>query len=120
MQKGTHFVVTNPLALRNSRVRLASEDDDEDPPESCSAYADASYCGDGESDVTCFGEKYRGCEQGQTDCADNPWNPDDKCCAAINPFTGGDNIDHASCTIADAGWGEVAFCGVISQDSGKK
>lgn len=68
---------------------------------SCGQYSDAMVCINGNEDVQCTGEIYRGCFYGQGD-ADAPT---DYCCAGWLPFLSNDNIDHAGCLTIDAPWG---------------
>ena len=77
--------------------------------EECEGYADAPVCTNGNTDVQCWGEIYRGCAVGAVDCADGSGNPDDRCCAAWDPWAGGDNIDHAYCSTSDAGYGDLCI-----------
>lgn len=96
MASEPYYRVINPNLLGGSQNKS----------EGCGVRQDAAVCIHGEEDVTCTGEVYRGCPVGQTDCADNV-GEDDVCCAAINPFTPGDNIDHAYCRQDDAPWGGI-------------
>lgn len=75
--------------------------------QTCDRYEDAPVCTDGNRDVQCSGERYRGCYPGEYDCADFPGG-DDKCCWGHGPG-GGDNIDHARCYEHDADWGSTCF-----------
>ena len=59
----------------------------------CGHYSDAAVCHNGQTDVTCSTELYRGCYANENDCADNAANPDDRCCAGYGPGVS-DNIDH--------------------------
>lgn len=102
MSKEDHFKLVNPLALVTAAAWLSSAT--EARADGCGQYSDAPVCENGNTDVTCTGEIYRGCAQGQTDCADGNGNYDDQCCAGWGPGTG-DNIDHAYCTERDAGYG---------------
>lgn len=79
--------------------------------QSCGQYADAPVCQNGNQDVHCTGELYRGCQPGATDCADTPENPDDGCCAGWGPGVG-DNIDHATCRTEDATFGGTCLSGI--------
>lgn len=90
--------IVNPAALR--RVTAASEE--------CARYSDAPMCRNGEQDVDCGSELYRGCCSTETDCADNSGNDDDSCCAGWGPGTG-DNIDHEYCATRDASYGGTCF-----------
>lgn len=78
--------------------------------QTCWTYNDAPVCTNGQTDVTCIGERYRGCPVGATDCGDNDGNPDDACCLGLGPGPG-DNIDHADCRTNDADWGGTCFWG---------
>jgi hypothetical protein len=72
-------------------------------------YYDAPVCINGEEDVTCGTERYRGCYL--VDCADGP-GLDDQCC--WGPLPGpSDNIDHYMCSSWDAGWGGVCPWGKL-------
>lgn len=102
--------IVNPAALRRP-VKHVEEG-------TCIYRADAPVCENGDQDVACTGEVYRGCAVGQADCANNPDNPDDTCCAAVIPGTTGDNIDHAYCSINDAGYGGIGVC--FWSDTGNK
>jgi len=75
----------------------------------CGQYWDAPICTIAELDVTCYFEIYRGCLGSSGDCADDPTNPDDRCCAATLPVVG-DNIDHRYCSTNDASYG--GLCGL--------
>ncbi len=93
-----HFEVVNPAAITHTASAAAS----------CGEYQDAPVCKNGESDVTCSTEKYRGCAPGETDCADSGTNNDDRCCAGSSRHGPGDNIDHQYCSTSDAEWGGFA------------
>lgn len=100
-----HFRIVNPaVQRRRAGLRNASQ------AVGCGLRQDAPVCTNGQTDVTCVGEIYRGCQTGQTDCANNPQNPDDSCCSGWIPGNNGDNIDHASCTVDDAPWGGFSLC----------
>lgn len=109
MQDKPVFVATivNPAAIR---VPGASESGDSGPgTDDCRGRDDAPVCKNGNEDVTCAGERYRGCQTGQHDCADNEANPEDECCWGWGPGPG-DNIDHDDCMQDDAGWGGISIC----------
>jgi hypothetical protein len=91
------FRLVNPRALRAASPAASS----------CGPRETAPVCANGEEDVTCSGERYRGCALGATDCADGE-NGDDKCCWGVGPGPG-DNIDHEFCRTNDAGWGGTCF-----------
>jgi hypothetical protein len=97
MASEPYFRIANPALLRSAQAKSG---------EDCSGRQDAPVCVNGEEDVTCTGEIYRGCQVGQTDCADGQ-GQDDNCCAGTLPFTPGDNIDHAYCRMDDAEWGGI-------------
>lgn len=107
-----HLRVVNPAALlHNGTGTLATKD-------GCGTRNDASVCKDGNSDVACAREIYKGCENGTTDCANTPGgNEDDVCCAGWGPGSG-DNIDHAYCIHDDAPWGGLGWC--IFADTGNR
>jgi len=72
----------------------------------CGSYSDAMVCIEGNTDVTCNGEKFRGCHYGQSDVDPD----DDNCCAGYMDGIPNDNIDHGNCTSGnDAGWGETCY-----------
>lgn len=96
-----HFDIVNPLVLAVTARSVQAT-------EGCAVRADAPVCTNGQTDVTCTGETYQGCETGQTDCANQP-GQDDVCCAAWGPGPN-DNIDHAYCYNSDAGWGGGSYC----------
>jgi hypothetical protein len=78
----------------------------------CGVYNDLPVCKDGNSDVSCWSEVYRGCNKGETDCADcltSSDNQNDVCCAGISPIAG-DHIDHQYCWVNDAKTGTVSIC----------
>lgn len=102
MSKDDHFRLINPLALAAAATLVVTPK--ELRADGCGEYSDAPVCQNGNTDVACTGEIYRGCAQGQTDCADGLGNYDDRCCAGWAPG-GGDNIDHAYCTEQDADHG---------------
>ena len=102
MSKGDHFRIINPLAVAAAAALAAGTA--VDARANCGEYSDAPVCQNGNEDVTCTGEIYRGCQQGQIDCADGNGNYDDQCCAGFGPGVG-DNIDHAFCVERDAGYG---------------
>jgi len=94
----SHFQIVNPAILLASS-QIAS---------GCGARSDAPVCKDGESDVTCDTEIFRGCDSNETDCANcatNADNQDDACCAGSSSLGPGDNIDHESCHHNDADFG---------------
>lgn len=64
MSDQPYFRIATPALLQ----RFQTKADDE----GCGRRRDAAVCVNGEQDVTCSSEIYRGCPQGQTDCADNP------------------------------------------------
>lgn len=97
--KNSDFEIINPATLRSARESLEL---------GCGTYEDAPVCTNGNEDVACDGERYRGCAAGTTDCANNPDNNDDSCCWGWGPGTG-DNIDHQYCSTADAEWGGTCF-----------
>lgn len=105
-----HFEIINPRVLRNKRRQVREGTD-----EACTGRGDAAVCTNGNSDVTCTGERYRGCQTGQTDCANSPENPDDNCCWGWGPGNG-DNIDHATCITSDAGWGGAGDASCVLLD----
>jgi hypothetical protein len=86
--------------------------------EGCGRYEDAPVCTNGNTDVEDPGGIYRGCPQGQTDCADNSDNPDDRCCMGSSGLGPGDNIDHFNCAMQDADFGGFSWC-FSSYDSNK-
>ena len=98
--------IINPLVLATAAAFIARKAD----AEGCGEYADSPVCTDGNTDVSCSLEIYRGCQPGQNDCADSPngGNQDDKCCAGITG--GGDNIDHQYCFERDGQWGDISWC----------
>lgn len=102
--KRKHVRVINPATLeRSSGTSFVTK-------AGCGERSDAAVCQDGNSDVTCTGELYRGCGSGATDCANVPGgNDDDVCCAGWGPGSG-DNIDHSYCYSMDASWGLVSLC----------
>src|SRR5262249_36596393 len=95
------FEIINPRALRQANSAEKS---------GCALRADAPVCTNGNTDIACMGELYRGCQANQFDCANNPGNPDDACCAGWVPGNPGDNIDHAACITNDAPWGGFGGC----------
>jgi hypothetical protein len=97
-----HFQVVNPQVLRRQAAASVATS-------SCGEREDAPVCVNGQTDVTCTGERYRGCPVGQTDCANQPGNDDDVCCQGWGPGTG-DNIDHGACSRSDSGWGGINMC----------
>lgn len=101
-----HFEVINPATIAMAAAVAGSVLEAQD---GCGVRADAPVCENGNTDVTCTGETYRGCETGQTDCANVSANPDDVCCWGSGPGSG-DNIDHAYCIHDDSGWGGVGWC----------
>jgi len=96
--RAKNYEIINPGAPKR---RIASEIN-------CQEYGDAPVCELGDSDVDCTGERYRGCQPGSQDCANDPTNPDDNCCWGWGP-TPGDNIDHQWCSTNDADWGGTCF-----------
>lgn len=99
-----HFRVVNPAALSANGIGFLA------PKDGCGERSDAPVCKDGNTDVTCLAELYKGCETGTTDCANvRGGNEDDVCCAGWGPGNG-DNIDHAYCIHDDAGWGGLGWC----------
>jgi hypothetical protein len=103
-----HFQVVNPQVLRRQAAASAATS-------SCGEREDAPVCVNGQTDVTCTGELYRGCATGQTDCANQP-GQDDVCCAAWGPGVS-DNIDHGACFTSDSAWGWINACSIFF-DSG--
>lgn len=100
------FEIVNPAALNRNASAAAGECGEEDQG-SCDQRSDAPVCTNGNEDVLCTGERYRGCEVGQTDCANTPGgNEDDICCWGWGPGSG-DNIDHGACIRDDARWGGI-------------
>jgi hypothetical protein len=103
MKKNAHVEIMNPAVLLSPRPAVAAL-------EGCAVRQDAPVCTNGATDVTCQTEIYRGCATGQTDCADNTGNPDDRCCSGSSAGGVGDNIDHAYCREADADFGGFSYC----------
>lgn len=101
-----HFVIVNPRARSGATTPAGP---------ACAIRGDAAVCTNGNTDVACTGEIYRGCQTGQTDCANTAGNPDDGCCGGWLPG-GNDNIDHASCITHDAPWGGMAWCSLFDID----
>ncbi|HEX9671750.1 MAG TPA: hypothetical protein VGC93_19935 [Thermoanaerobaculia bacterium] len=100
-----HFRIVNPATLAVAAATVARAAQAQD----CGVREDAPVCTSGGEDVECTGERYRGCETGQTDCANNPGNDDDVCCWGAGPGSG-DNIDHEFCIQDDSGWGGIGWC----------
>lgn len=94
--------IVNPAAIRTQSGSDSGSDD-------CAGRADAPVCTNGNEDVKCGGERYRGCQTGQQDCADNDGNSEDACCYGWGPGPG-DNIDHDDCRHDDSGWGGISIC----------
>jgi len=103
MKDKPQYEIVNPSVLFSERYRKVED-------EGCGARQDAAVCTNGNTDVSCTTETYRGCAIGQTDCADNDGNPDDQCCFGGSGLGPGDNIDHGFCREQDAGYGGFSWC----------
>ncbi len=93
-----HYQILNPAVLDATTAALA---------QSCTVRNDAPVCKDGNTDVTCDTETYRGCDDNETDCANcatSNDNQDDVCCAGTSNHGVGDNVDHRNCHHNDAEW----------------
>lgn len=97
--KTTGIIIVNPAVLTKAVAGGL---------QGCGQYSDAPVCQNGNQDVICTGERYRGCAQGASDCADTDPNPDDDCCWGWG-YGAGDNIDHQFCRLQDAGWGSTCI-----------